>query len=330
MKTRSGRLLARRGLALCSVVMTALLLMLPGSGATAVAQQLTFAPGDVFVSTEQQGTVQWRSPDGTLIGVLVPTVAGSSEGMRFDAAGTLYVSHWCGDPTYATGTLACATGNTVETFNRSGVSQGTFGSGYNCNPTSLAFDATGNAYVGQAACSGAVLKFPVGSQLPIAYFVAAERSGSFKVELAADGCTLFYTSWGPNVKRFDVCANAQLADFNVTPMPGGEATALRLLPDGGVLVASGAVIARLDASGALVQTYSLGADEYQYWFGVDLVGDGTFWAINSYSSTVATSLSNYLSGLLQKPNVYRFDLATGAVVTKFYTGTAVKDVIVSR
>src|SRR5437867_3307598 len=245
MKTRRGRLLARRGLVLCSIVMTALFLMLPGSGATAVAQQLTFAPGDVFISTEQQGTVQWRSPDGTLIGVLVPTVGGSSEGMRFDAAGTLYVSHWCGDPTYATGTLACATGNTVETFNRSGVSQGTFGSGYNCNPTSLAFDATGNAYVGQA-------------------------------------------------------------------------------------VASGAVIARLDASGALVQTYSLGADEYQYWFGVDLVGDGTFWAINSYSSTVATSLSNYLSGLLQKPNVYRFDLATGAVVTKFYTGTAVKDVIVSR
>jgi hypothetical protein len=49
---------------------------------------------------------------------------------------------------------------------------------------------------------------------------------------------------------------------------------------------------------------------------VDLVGDGTFWAVNYYTS-----------------NVYRFDLTTGAVVGGFNTGTPAEtavDVRVSR
>jgi hypothetical protein len=64
------------------------------------------------------------------------------------------------------------------------------------------------------------------------------------------------------------------------------------------------VIARLDASGALVQTYS-GPPESTLWAGLDLVGDGTFWA------------ANYFSG-----NVYKFDLASGVVLGSFSTGPA--------
>ena len=316
MKKRSGGWLIRRGLALCSVLISAVFLLLPGPGAKAAAQHLTFAPGDVFVSTEDNGTVQWWTSDGTLNSVLVGVARGSAEGLRFDAAGNLYVTHWCRDP-------LCATGNTIEKFSSNGASQGTFGSGYNCNPSALAFDAAGNIYVGQADCAGAVLEFPAGSQLPAPYFVAAERRASFKIDLAADGCTLFYTSWGPNVKRYNVCTGAQLPDFNLAPMPGGEAVGLRVLPDGGVLVSSGAVIARLDATGALVQTYSLPTGEFQYWFGLDLVGDGTFWAVNNITSSVITS------SVSSKPNVYRFDLATGAVRASFNTGTPVIDVVVS-
>jgi len=292
----------------------------PGAKA---AMRTTFAPGDVFISTEDSGTVQWWNPDGTLNAVLVGVVPGSAEGMRFDAAGNLYVTHWCRDP-------SCMTGNAVEKFNSTGTSQGTFGGGYNCNPSALAFDAAGTAYVGQADCAGAVLKFSTGSQLPTAYFVAAERRASFKIDLAADGCTLFYTSWGPNVKRFNVCTQTQLPDFNLAPMPGGEAVGLRLLPDGGVLVSSGAVIARLDASGTLVRTYSLPSGEYQYWFGLDLVGDGTFWAVNDYWQYVSQNVNNYTSPASHTANVYKFDLATGAVRASFNTGTPVIDVSVSR
>ena len=225
---------------------------------------------------------------------------GHTEGIRFDAAGNLYVTRWCAD-------AGCTTGNTVEKFNVHGVSEGSVGTGYNCNPGAITFDAAGNMYVGQADCSGQILKIAAGRP-SIAYQVAAERRGSLWVDLASDGCTIFYTSLGPNVKRFDVCTTTQLPDFNRAPMPGGETHALRVLPDGGVLVSTGQVVSRLDAAGALVQTYSV-SGESQYWTGVDLVGDGTFWAVNYYAS-----------------NVYKFDLATGAVLATFNTGPPIQTV----
>jgi outer membrane protein assembly factor BamB len=145
--------------------------------------------------------------------------------------------------------------------------------------------------------------------------VAADNAGAFWIDLGADGCTLFYTSWSANVKRFDACARVQRSNFNRSPLPGGEAHDLRVLPDGGVLVSSGDVIARLNASGTLVQTYRV-SGEFRPWTGLDLVGDGTFWAGNYESS-----------------NVYRFDLVTGAVLSAFNTGTAphtVVDVLVRK
>ena len=259
----------------------------------------TFAAGDLLLSFEK-GTVQWRGPDGTLKAELTGTVPGHTEGIRFDAAGNLYATRWCVD-------AGCTTGNTVEKFNVHGVSEGSVGSGYNCNPGSITFDAAGNMYVGQADCSGQILKIAAGRP-SVAYQVAAERRGSLWVDLASDGCTIFYTSLGPNVKRFDVCTTTQLPDFNLAPMPGGETHALHVLPDGGVLVSTGQVISRLDAAGALVQTYSV-SGESQYWTGVDLVGDGTFWAVNYYAS-----------------NVYKFDLATGAVLASFNAGPPVQTV----
>ena len=80
------------------------------------------------------------------------------------------------------------------------------------------------------------------------------------------------------------------------------------MPDGGVLVSSGDLIARLNASGALIQSYSV--PEEFLWAGLDLVGDGTFWAGNYQSS-----------------NVYRFDLATGTVLSGFNTGTPTQTVV---
>jgi len=264
----------------------------------AEALQLTFAPGDVFISTED-GQVQWRGPDGTLNRLLLGTVPGKPEGIRLDAASELYVAHWC----VSVGlTSSCAMGNTVEKFNTSGISQGTIGSGYDCNPHAIAFDKAGAVYVGQADCTGAILKFELG-RAPTAFAVAAENRGAFWIDLAADGCTIFYTSWGPDVKRFDVCANAQGADFNAAPLPGGQTHDLRVLADGGVLVSSGNVVARLDATGALAQTYTVPGPT-RYWGGLDLVGDGTFWAADYYSS-----------------DVYRFDLASGTVLARFNSGT---------
>jgi hypothetical protein len=273
-------------------------------GAPASAQlgnllSTTFQRGDVIVSLEP-GPVLWFSPEGSPKRLLLGTEVGTGEGMAFDAAGNLYVTRWCMDG-------PCSTGNTVEKYAATGLPAGRFGSGYNCNPHAILFDALGAAYVGLAGCSGAIVKVaPGGAQTSFA--VTPDNQGAFWIDLAPDGCTMFYTSWGPNVKRYDVCANAQLADFNQAPVPGGTGHDLRVLPDGGVIVASGQVIARLDASGALVQTYGVPAPSL--WAGLDLVGDGTFWAGNYQSS-----------------NVVRFDLATGAVRASFNTNTPASTVV---
>jgi len=269
------------------------LLVIPASAA-----QSSFGQGDVFVSTSD-GQVQWRQPDGTLNRLLIGAAAGPPEGIRLDAASNLYVTHWCATVQV---TSACSVGNTVEKFNPSGMSLGMVGSDYDCNPHAIAFDAAGAMYVGQADCTGAILKFELG-RAPTAFAVAAENRGAFWIDLAADGCTMLYTSWGPDVKRFDVCANAQGANFNLAPLPGGQTHDLRVLADGGVLVSSGNVVARLDATGALAQTYTVPGPT-RYWAGLDLVGDGTFWAADYYSS-----------------DVYRFDLASGTVLASFNSGT---------
>jgi len=295
-------------LAIAAMVAVVSLWPTTNGDAQGIIDAATFAPGDVFVSFET-GPVQWRNPDGTLRAVLVSRVPGTpSEGMAFDAAGNLYVSHWCFE-------LSCSIGSTVEKFNTNGVSQGTVDSEFYCGPHALAFDAAGNMYVGQSNCDGVILKLSPGQPTTV-YAVAIENGGSSWIDLAGGGCTVRYTSWGPDVKQFDTCTNTQLADFNLAPLPGGVTQGLRVLPDGGVLVSSGEVVARLDAQGTLVQTYSVSPDEAQYWAGLDLVGDGTFWVVNYYSS-----------------NVYKFDLTTGTVLASFNTGTPSEtavDVRVSR
>jgi streptogramin lyase len=290
---------AARARALLAALMFPTLLLLLFSRTPAAAAEATFGSGDVFVSTED-GQIQWRLADGTLNRLLVGSAAGKPEGLRLDAAANLYVAHWCAS---ALGTTACALGNTVEKFSPTGVSVGTVGSGYDCNPHAMAFDAAGTMYVGQADCTGHVLQMALG-RAPIELAVAPENRGSFWIDLAADGCTLLYTSIGPDVKRFDACANLQEPNFNRASLPGGITHDLRVLPDGGVLVCSGDVVARLDARGALVQTYAVpGAT--RLWSGLDLGGDGTFWAADYYSSWI-----------------FRFDIATGLVLASFNTGTA--------
>jgi hypothetical protein len=275
------------------LLLLSVLLLIPFHGSGQV--HLTFERGDVLVSLET-GPVQWWLPDGTLRAVLIGTVPGGGEGLDFDALGNLYVTRWCITP-------GCSMGDTVEMFNPMGHSMGAVGSGYNCGPHAIVFDAAGAAYVGQAGCSGAILKFASWSSSPVAFPVESDGQGSFWIDLAPDQCTMFYSPVSTNVKRFDVCAGVQLPNFNVAPLPAGATHDLRVLPDGGVLVATGEVITRLNASGALVQTYGV-AGEPSFWVGVDLVGDGTFWATNYESSTV-----------------HRFDLTSGAHISGFNTGT---------
>jgi uncharacterized repeat protein (TIGR01451 family) len=254
-----------------------------------VGDTRTFQQGDILISLAN-GTVQWRRPDWTLVKTIQSVTDGQAKGMAFDALGNLFLTHY-----YGTG----FSGNGVVKFDRSGRLIGLLGGDYDCNPSSVVVDRAGNIYVGHADCSGDILKLDNSGNRLAQYNVAVENRGSGHILLDPDQCTMYYTSQGPSVKRFNVCTHTQMSDFNNTPLPDaiGGAHRLAFLPGGGMLVANFAVISRLDASGNLMRTYDAPALTH-CWLGVALdPGDTSFWATNWCGSSAT-----------------RFDLATGRAI----------------
>jgi hypothetical protein len=162
----------------------------------------------------------------------------------------------------------------------------------------VVLDASGNFYVGHADGDRDIKKFTLTGSYAGSFDVATENRGSNWLELAADQRTLYYTSEGRRILRYDVVSGTQLSDFAL--LPGfDEAYAVRLLPpfDGssGALVAYSAKVLRLDASGTVVQSYDVLGQNF--WFSLRLDPNGSsFWA-----------------GNLLTTRVYRFNLASGVV-----------------
>ncbi len=250
--------------------------------------------GDVFIALTN-GQVQWRNPDGSLRQVLFTGSEGQASSLAFDAARNLHVPHWYSH-------VPGVPGNTVMRLDPNGNLMGSFGSGYECNPSSVTFDGLGNVYVGQADCTGDILKFDASGTLLASFDVPTTLRGTDHIDLAADGCTMFYSSRDQNIYRYDVCTSTPLPKFNLQPLPGTNAYHIVILPDAGVLVADSEMIVRLDAAGNIVQTYNVPGQTGYLYGGVDFVGDGTFWASNGFNG-----------------NIIRFDIQTGAVVGSFNT-----------
>lgn len=145
---------------------------------------------------------------------------------------------------------------------------------------SIVFAANGDYYVGHADGTADVVKYNAAGVFQQAYDVPDDNRGSDWIDLAADQTTLFYTSEGRAVQRYDVSTNTPLADFAALP-GAGNAFALRLLApgdgSGGLLVADNSNVKQLDSTGTVVSTYDVtGVDG---WFALNLDPDGLhFWA----------------------------------------------------
>ncbi len=257
------------GILVFSALTSALILSSPAQ--PAYAAHPNFGAGDVFVSIAN-GQVAWYHSDGTLNSIIDCTAitgGGFTAGMAFDAADNLYVTMF--------------NSNTVCVVDTTGTPTGTFGSGYNSAPESIVFDASGDAYVGQADLTADILKFDSAGNPLGPFNVATEVRGSDWIDLASDQCTMFYTSEGFLVKRYDVCNFVQLADFAV--LSAAPAFAIKLLPDGGLLVANSVNIKRLDAAGTTIATYDVTGNND--WFALTLGSDGTsFWSADRTTADV--------------------------------------------
>jgi sugar lactone lactonase YvrE len=263
-------------------LVTALVLPLVVNVSTAKAAGVALTKGDVLGAVGN-GSVKHFDPSGTLLDTLVGAPSTFTTGMAFDSDGNLYATGFDGEA--------------VSKFDTLGNFLGTFGTGYDAHPESITLDAAGNVYVGQADGTGAVLKFDASGNPLAQYGVASEDRGSDWIDLAADQCTLFYTSEGTLVKRFNVCTNAQLPDF--ATLPSGAAFALRIQPSDEVLVAATSAVYRLDATGALVQTYAI--PNSSTLFALNLDPDGTsFW-----------------TGDLSSGDIFKVDIATGNILKTF-------------
>jgi streptogramin lyase len=250
----------------------------------------TFSKGDVFAAVSN-GLVYHYSANGTYLETLNCNFGGTTTGMAFDSAGNLYVT----ELSNAYITEFAGPGDPHTILNR--IYSGNPGALW---PESIVFDAAGNFYVGHANGSRLILKYNATGSLVANYSVAVESMGSDWIDLAADQHTVFYTSEGKSVKRFDLGNNTQLADF-ATGLPGSFAFALRILPDRTVLVADTQTIVRLNSTGSVIQTYNVTGENL--WFSLNLDPDGqSFW-----------------SGSTGK--FYKFNIISGAVLLSVDTGT---------
>jgi hypothetical protein len=269
-----------------------------------------FALGDVFIGglvlSTDQDYIRWYHPDSTLVQILdaAPNGLGVEGSVAFDSGQNLYAAeNWAG---------------VVSKFDNTGTAQGTFGSAVG-NANSIVFDAFGNAFVGQVDGNARVLKFDPNGNLLATYSPALQADGTDYLDLAPDQRTLFYTSAGDTIKRFDVINNKQLPDF-ATGLPD-VADGLVLLPDGGLLVADNTSILRLDKGGSVIKTYNVVPQLPGGWVSLALDPDGhSFWAIQNVGTLPSGNPPN---------SVYEFDIGSGHVENSFVTTPTMDDATMS-
>ncbi len=252
-----------------------------------VANAVPFTTGDIFASTGS-GQVTHYDSAGNLLDTISTGGSGFTTGSAFDSSGNLYVTN------FTNGNFARITGP-GDPHTASIVASPGF------NPESIVFDASGNYYVSNAG-TNVFTKYDSGGNLLNSYTATIEDRGIDWLDLASDQTTMYYTSEGQTVFSYDVSTGTQLSDFSIG-LTGSHAYALRVLGDGGMLVADSQTIVRLDSSGNIVQSYDTTGNDS--WFALNLDPDGTsFW-----------------SGDFGTGQLVKFDIATGSVEQTIYTGS---------
>ncbi len=214
--------------------------------------------GDVFVAVGS-GKYEVRSSAGTLKQTITSNVNPKKDvaGCWFDSQFNLYTADFNNTKVVK---YNFATPHAASTFANTEL-QAPDG-----HSSSIVMAVNGDVYVGNAGNANGtgtrnILRYRSDGAFLGSFTPAVEDRGIDWMDLATDQRTMFYTSRGRLIKRFNVGTITQLGNFAdlSTTTPTGEAYAIRLLPPfdgtGGLLVADNVNIKRLNGAGAVVATY---------------------------------------------------------------------------
>lgn len=279
----------RRRIVLKGALVTVTLGMLVAvvGASVASANGVPFEKGDVLAAIGN-GHIKHFTASGALLDTL-ETTSGATEnsGMCFDGEADLYTTNF--------------SASTMSKFDHGGnLLIASFGSGFGEHPESCVVNAAGDIYVGQADGSKQVLKFNSSGASLGSFSPETGPRGTDWVDLGSDQCTLEYTSEGSALKAYNVCKEEQLPDV-ATGLPE-PCYAHRILSDGSDLVACEHAVEHLNSKGEIIKTYEPEPGGSLFALNVDPDGE-TFWT------------AGLISG-----NIYRINIASGAVVTTFNAG----------
>jgi hypothetical protein len=220
---------------------------------TAWAGQLNV--GDVFIAVGTGSYQVWRNtgtagnPNYQLMETFADNLGGITAGCAIDSTFRFYGTN--------------LTNTRVERFaiahpHAVTLSFDASNGGVDNQSQSIAFDGAGFLYVGHES-DGVVHQYDELGTLLQSFNVQTENGGVEWLDISADSSTLFYTSKGKKIFRFSF-AGGQLSpfvDFTNNPKFKGTFYALRILPDGSVLVTGGtAGVLKFDSNGNQV-TFSV-------------------------------------------------------------------------
>jgi sugar lactone lactonase YvrE len=253
----------------------------------AFADGVPFSIGDIFAGTGS-GTILHYNKNFTLEDTLTTTLGHEQTGMAFDKSLNLYATNF--------------QGGVVSKFSSDGklVSASFVINDAASNNESIVFDKSGNFYVGQAEGTHDILKRAPDGTLLTRYSGLAVDRGTDWIQLSPDQKTIYYTGDGKTVRRLDTATGKQLANFPM--LPGPNAYALQFLPNGNLLVADGDRLVELSTSGTVIKTFTPPG------------------AVALYSLALDPSGTTFLAADNNTGHIFRFNIATGALLQDFATG----------
>ncbi len=245
-------------------------------GASAAGGEKLCEPGDVIVGVTHGSTLVFDA-QGRFRKQLHLAPGSPKTGMCFDREGNLYATSF-------------AEGRVLKFDRRGELVDDRWGGFFDQSPETCVVDADGNLFVGEAYGRRQVTKLDPGGGVVASFHPRTENKGIDWLDLAADQCTLFYTSEGSRVMRYDVCRDRQLDDFaSGLPAP---CFALRLRENGELMVACAEAVLRFRFDGSVAETYSF-PGETLFAMNLDPLGK-VFW-----------------TGGIGSGQVYRVDIESG-------------------